>query len=134
MVGITVTVNQEIKYLFYEKHRGKATNSISVWDANFTDELSCFKECVNRQWIFENNGWGHIKISDDEYMVLGHNSFNPVLRFAKFVGDNTGLWHGYPADFKQKPNDKPKNVILLRWLNEKFISKHVYRKIQQGQI
>lgn len=132
MVGKTVSV-ATVQYLFYEKHRGVPTAEISVWKVEFQKELECFKESFESDWKVDNNSWGFIR-DGNGYEVLGNNLSNPQLYFAKFVGDDHNVWHGYPADFKNKPNDKPKQAVLQKWKDGKIINKPVLRKIQQGQI
>lgn len=133
MLDQIVEVTNAINYLFYSKHRGRPSNDISVWNISFTEELDCFKESVQEGWNVGDNYWGFI-IHNKHFQILGENTLNSNLCFAKFKGDEASLFHGYPADLKNKPKDKPKNLVLNTWLEKNLITKSTYRKIQQGQI
>lgn len=130
--NVTVDVsngNDETKYFFSPKHRGSPTDDISVWLINHEEELEIFETCFTNSWISFSNGWGVSKSLE----ILGKNLRNQRLIIAKFVVDQN-LWHGYPADIRYKPKDKPIPQILMLWYNEGLIDKATLSRIKQGQI
>lgn len=135
MVNTAIQVTKNgitVNYFFSPKHRGNATDDISVWTISFDSELSCFSTTFEEGWHNKNNGWGCVAVGGS-LTVLGHNLRNPELIIAKFVVDQN-QWHGYPADIRNKPKDKPLPDILSKWLNKGYITKAVLARIKQGQI
>ena len=132
MIDTAVPINEKASYYFSPKHRRIATEDVSIWDIDFQNELSCFKASIHNEWIYNEVSWGFIK-NGEEFIIVGHNLINRELKFAKFVS-NENIWHGYPADFRNKPDDKPVPQLLLIWFNEKVISKPLLKRIKQGQI
>ncbi len=120
-------------YFFSSKHRGAPTTDISVWNIGLDDELNCFSNSFENGW--HNNGfaWGCIISNFNDLLILGENLRNAELKIAKFV-TNQNQWHGYPADVRYKPRDKPLPNILLSWLAKGIISKSLMARIKQGQI
>lgn len=119
-------------YFFSPKHRAAPSDEISVWDVDFDNELLCFTNTFQNGWHNGSNGWG---ILNTLYglMTLGQNLRNNQLIIAKFVVDQN-QWHGYPADVRYKPKDKPLPNILLAWYLGGMISKSLLSRIKQGQI
>jgi len=120
-------------YLISQKHRGAATASISVWDVSLDDEVGCFTRSFRNGWNTNSNAWGCISIGQRELGRIGYNLKNNMLIIAKFVCDQD-QWHGYPADLKNKPNDKPVPSVLFSWYQQQIISKMLMSRIKQGQI
>lgn len=120
-------------YFSYSKHRGNPTNDISVWVVDIDTELACFTSCYQNSWHDGLNGWSFIAAGVRQLLRLGHNLRSPELMIAKFVTDQN-QWHGYPADIRHKPSDKPLPAILANWLQNGFISKSFMTRIKQGQI
>lgn len=120
-------------YLVSSKHRGLPTDGISVWLVDMEDELNCFINCYQNKWHNNTNGWGFILGEMRRLILLGRNLKNTELVIAKFVM-NQNLWHGYPADLRYKPSDKPLPTILSKWYNDGLITKRTMTRIQQGQI
>jgi len=133
-VPISISYNgNSTNYLFYSKHRGTPTDEISVWVVDFDTELSCFDICYKKGWHNGAYGWGLISAGVNQLLRLGENLRNDQLIIAKFVTDQN-QWHGYPADLRHKPADKPLPNILLKWFSERLISKAIMSRIKQGQI
>ncbi len=117
------------EYFFSPKHRGNPTDEISVWLITHLEELEVFNTCFANSWIVHSNGWGVSK----SLSLLGENLRNRRLILAKFVFDQN-LWHGYPADLRYKPKDKPVPDILMLWYQAGLIDKPTLSRIKQGQI
>lgn len=122
-----------VNYLSSPKHRGKPTNDISVWLIDVPAEVACFTTCYQNDWHNGHSGCGFVVAGVQQLLTLGHNLRNPQLVIAKFVTDQN-VWHGYPADVRHKPADKPLPPILLRWFQGGFISKSLMTRIKQGQL
>jgi hypothetical protein len=120
-------------YLVSPKHRGKPTNDVSVWVVDVATEIACFTTCYQSGWHNGHSGWSFVVAGVRQLLTLGHNLRNPQLLIAKFVTDQN-QWHGYPADVRHKPADKPLPPILLNWFQNGFISKSLMTRIKQGQL
>lgn len=132
--SVIVKVNETTTTYFYSpKHRGKATHEISVWSVGYPAELACFTQSLQSGWLDVTCGWGIIKDGRQGLAVLGYNLKSPELVIARFVVDQN-QWHGYPADVRHKPGDKPTPPILSDWLNNGHISKAFRLRIQRGQV
>ena len=117
------------QYFFSPKHRGNPTDEISVWIIDHAQELAVFTTCFAQSWIDLFSGWGILQ----PFQVLGENLRNNKLIIAKFVVDQN-QWHGYPADVRYKPKDKPNPRILKSWYDDGLINKSTLSRIKQGQI
>lgn len=120
-------------YLCSSKHRGQPTNDISVWIIDVEQEVECFKACYQNKWHNTITGWSFIFGSSRQLLLLGRNLKNGELRIAKFV-INQRQWHGYPADLRYKPSDKPLPNILIEWYKKGYITKTIMTRIKQGQL
>jgi hypothetical protein len=120
-------------YIISPKHRGNPTHEISVWIVDTDAEFGCFSECYRNGWHNQINGWSFISGGVRQLLMIGHNLRSPELSIAKFVAGQN-LWHGYPADIRHKPADKPLPQILINWLNNGHISKALMARIKQGQL
>lgn len=135
-VNIPISVSHNgtsIIYFSSSKHRGLATNEISVWEIDIDTELICFTSCYQNSWHTGGKGWSFVAGGIRKLSTLGYNLRNQELIIAKFVEDQN-QWHGYPADIRHKPGDKPLPNILANWFNNGFISKSLMTRIKQGQI
>ncbi|MCI0449510.1 MAG: hypothetical protein L0Y79_06965 [Chlorobi bacterium] len=99
------------------------------------DEVECFRLCFRRNWHNGIVGWG-LKPNGSSFDVVGRNALNDELKLAKFVNNvvtNNHNWHGYPADYRNNPQDRPMTWILLLWRNNNIITKTHMRRIKKGQ-
>lgn len=65
---------------------------------------------------------------------VGVNFHGESLVLGKFVdGIANGNWHGYPADYRRNPRDRPPISVLKSWVNQGHIKKHQHAKISRGQ-
>lgn len=131
---VVITHNgNSTNYFCYSKHRGNPSNDISVWLVDLDTEVSCFAVCYQSNWHNGINGWGFVTSNIQKLIRIGYNLRNPDLMIAKFVA-NQNQWHGYPADIRHKPADKPEPTILQEWLIGGYISKAIMSRIKQGQL
>lgn len=130
---IPITGSQPTSYLISKKHRGNPTRDISVWSIVFEAEIECFTSCYTNGWFFETQGWSFLLSDQGGLTTLGHNLRNNDLVIAKFTEDQN-CWHGYPADIRNKPHDKPLPSILQVWRNAALITKTTMARIKMGQL
>lgn len=132
-IAVTYQENSTF-YLISLKHRGNPTRDISVWSVDHDSEISCFSRCFQNQWHDNTHGWSFMPSIDiKHFQIIGYNLRSPELIIAKFVAGQD-FWHGYPADIRHKPTDKPHPKILLSWLTAGHISKATMVRIKQGQL
>jgi hypothetical protein len=63
---------------------------------------------------------------------IGISDQQEVLKIAKFKDSNsTREWHGYPADYCRRKQDRPSIRILMDWKDRGLISKTKMDKIKQ---
>ena len=132
---IEIELEEELstKYIISSQHRATGNPNKTVWSINFDDEVECFTQSKNSKWIENNCGWG-LKITNSTLQNIGHNFMNETLKFAKFVdGKGNNIWHGYPADFLRRSQDRPPTFILKNWVEEGYLTKAKMNKIRRGQ-
>ena len=56
-----------------------------------------------------------------------------MVRVCVFEEGNPNLWHGYPANLKNK-QDRPLDHVLKKWKEAKYISKPDMRRVKQGML
>ncbi|MBL7840604.1 MAG: hypothetical protein JNJ75_10720 [Cyclobacteriaceae bacterium] len=96
------------------------------------EEVNCFVQAIKENWKVGSQAWG-LKIVNTVIQVVGHNSRNRELKLAKFiVGNDKDIWHGYPADYMMRAQDRPATDILKAWVNNGYISKAKMSKIRLG--
>lgn len=117
-------------------HRGQPTEHKSVWVITPTEEIDCFKQTLDKQWINhmadKSIGWGFIKNSGFIRIGIGTTPEHRELFYAKFIdGNNNCQWHGYPADYK-RIGDRVSLNISKRWRTEGIITKHEFSRLMRG--
>ena len=121
-----------MKYVPNVIHRNRTPNK-SQWTITLEEELNTFRSCTNNRWYLEHVGWG-LHLSGNNPLWLGLTRDHKRCTFiAKFVGDASGTWHGFPADHTRNIRDIPFESVLHAWLNKNFLSKAKIRKIVRGQ-
>lgn len=122
------------KYFISSQHRRTGNPNKSIWKISFEDEVNCFIQTISNNWKEGLEGWG-IKLIGTNLQVIGISNDNNELKLAKFVdGTNTNVWHGYPADYMCKAQDRPNTETLKFWVTEGYITKAKMNKIRQGQL
>ena len=78
-------------------------------------------------------GWG-LHIVDGELNELGTlKDRKTKVKVCVFEEGNANLWHGYPANLKNK-QDRPLDHVLRKWKEAKYINKPDMRKVKQGML
>ncbi len=130
---IDLTELAQANYIISSQHRRRGNPNKSVWTISYDEEVDCFIETMTREWQIGTVAWG-IKVVEDILQVVGVNNIRQELKLAKFVdGADTNVWHGYPADYMRKAQDRPATNILKLWVNDGFITKAKMSKIRLGQ-
>jgi hypothetical protein len=120
-------------YYISSAHRNLVTADKSKWTISVNKEVECFIEGQTSEWIEDNFSWG-LKFNGNALEEIGVNTQNQVLKIAKFIdSSNNNIWHGYPADYIRKQQDRPSIAILSKWRERNIISKHHIVKIRQGK-
>ena len=120
-------------YIVSSQHRGRRNPHKSTWIITIEEEIECFIQAVNNNWRIETEAWG-VKTFGGILQVVGLNYNQQELKLAKFVdGNSTNVWHGYPADYMSKSQDRPTTSILKVWVKNGFLTKAKMSKIRQGQ-
>ncbi|WP_271765927.1 hypothetical protein [Aquimarina algiphila] len=132
---IEIELDEEIttRYIISSQHRATGNPNKTVWSVDFNDEVECFRLSKTSDWIQDNYGWG-IKVINSIIQYIGHNFENETLKLAKFVdGNGNDIWHGYPADYLRRSQDRPPTFILKNWVEQGFLTKAKMNKIRRGQ-
>ncbi len=130
---IDLTTRTTGNYIISSQHRRRGNPNKSIWTITFEEEVDCFIQALNGNWKIATEAWG-IKVVDNILQVVGLNNNNGNLKLAKFVdGTNTNVWHGYPADYMSKAQDRPATSILKDWVDNGYLTKAKMSKIRLGQ-
>lgn len=122
----------ESKYIISSQHRRKGNPNKCVWIVTFDQEVNCFIQTIQQNWRAGSEAWGLIA-SNAVLQVVGRNTNNEELKLAKFVdGNDNEIWHGYPADYMMRSQDRPTTGILQSWVNSGYITKAKMSKIRLG--
>lgn len=129
---IDLTPQTTSKYIISSQHRRIGNPYKCVWTITYQEEVNCFIQAKTSNWINGKICWG-LKVVGNALQAVGRNTDNEDLKFAKFIdGTNTDVWHGYPADYLNRSQDRPTTAILLSWQQSNYLGKHHVRKIKQG--
>jgi hypothetical protein len=135
-IDLKVNIDLEehkFKYIISSQHRKTGNPNKCIWKITFDQEVDCFIMTVSEKWKDGIHGWG-LKALDNVLQVVGVNNIKEELKLAKFIdGTNTNVWHGYPADYVSKSNDRPTTEILKKWVDLGYITKAKMSKIRLGQ-
>ncbi len=130
---IDLTIHQTGKYIISSQHRRRGNPNKSIWTISFEEEVNCFIQALNSNWKTGTEAWG-IRLNGNILQVVGLNNYRQELKLAKFVdGNKINIWHGYPADYMSKAQDRPATNILKAWVNNGFLTKAKMSKIRLGQ-
>ncbi|WP_294290843.1 hypothetical protein [uncultured Chryseobacterium sp.] len=125
---------KDIKYIISSKHRETTNPQKSYWTVEYSEELTCFIDNYVKDYKSNNLTWGLIQ-ENNSLKVLGKNTFKEELKLAKFIDSSkNNIWHGYPADYRRRNQDRPCSIILKKWVENSIITKSKMLKIRQGQI
>ena len=134
VVGVPFTTTVGEVYLPLGKHRGRATSQRSVWTKPVPTEVACFVQAWGASWG-ERDGelWGH-RSATGVLEPVGRNNHGEDLWFGKFLrAERISPWHGYPADYRRKTQDRPPPEVLNRWRALGVLAKHQVAKVAAGR-
>jgi hypothetical protein len=131
---IDLTKKADGNYLISSQHRKKGNPHKCIWTISFDEEVECFVQAMNGNWKLGSEAWG-VKVIGNVLQILGLNNSEQELKLAKFVdGAKTNVWHGYPADYLSKSQDRPATNILKVWVDSGYLTKAKMSKIRLGQL
>jgi hypothetical protein len=122
-------------YIHHPQHRSAAfASEKSQWLIALNEEESCYTTATSKSWACNGCYWG-LHLAGPRPTVLGVAPLplEAKLHIAKFVGDTTGNWHGYPVAHWLSPYDKPDRKVLDSWVELGFISVPKMAKIHRGK-
>ena len=127
------TANFLCKYFISSQHRRVGNPNKSIWILSHEEEIGCFVFSINSGWKNQIVSWG-LSLLGTEMQIIGRNPENEELKIAKFVdGNGNNIWHGYPADYLRKSQDRPETCTLKSWVQHGYITKAKMSKIRLGQ-
>jgi hypothetical protein len=134
-IPITAGVEEEEVQLYYKVrsvHRRLGNTNKCRWTISIKEEVDCFKDSVFKKWLEKTEGWG-LKINGEGGLEqVGLSDIEEVLKIAKFVDSaSTNEWHGYPADYCRRNQDRPSLKVLTDWMDKEIITKTQMAKIKQ---
>lgn len=133
-VEIDLSESISSNYIISSQHRRTGNLNKSKWLIGHKEEVDCFIESITNNWKNGFEAWG-LKYQNNSLDVVGLSSMKDELKLAKFVdGNNTNVWHGYPANHMANSQDRPTTEILKNWVSIGYITKAKMNKIRQGQL
>lgn len=116
-----------------QEHRNNNPNK-SQWRIPIDAEVETFDYTYQQNWIDKNEGWGLHIVNKNPKNLGVSKDLSRRLFIAKFVSANmTGVWHGYPADYRCNTQDIPNRNVLRNWGDRLLFSRAKIRKILKGQ-
>jgi len=113
-------------------HRRHGNSEKSIWTISIPEEIECFRYSYSLSWLEKTQGWGLKISSSDQLEEVGKSDQGISLKIAKFRDDKEDkIWHGYPANYREKIQDKPPETILAKWMEAGFINKVQKSRIVQ---
>ncbi|MBE2255593.1 MAG: hypothetical protein IAE65_05280 [Ignavibacteria bacterium] len=122
--------NQDYTYKIVDYHRNGLPPP-SKWIVIPKDELNCFINSINNDWIINDRAWGII-LNENKCKVIGLNEKSEEVKIATFkTHKNSNFWHGYPYNIA-KLQDRPHTNVLINWRDNGFIKKTEMSRISRG--
>ena len=137
--GMAINTRVGQSYIWNMQHRNGNPNK-SQWIINHSQEINVFEYSYESVWISQNRdkrvSWGLYLVNGNP-SVLGQTAMYctlplKVVLIAKFI-EGTQAWHGYPANYRCNPQDRPCTQILKNWRNCGHIEKSEVAKIRSGK-
>lgn len=131
-----ITLGEDYYYTPNPAHRNKNPKK-SQWNSNIKEEQECVicEASVNNGWFTKNKNsyrsWGLDIDSNEKPQNIGHTYGGEELKVAVFV-ENQKIWHGYPANLKNK-QDIPLDNVLVAWRNKGYTNKGRIKKVKRCQ-
>jgi hypothetical protein len=136
--GVDAQIN--VSYKVRSVHRRKGNSKKCIWTLNPKEEVDCFRDAASAKWLDANawsiakHGWGLKVNANGGLEEVGISDQGESLKIAKFVDSSLNYeWHGYPADYSQRKQDKPPISVLADWKERRLITKTQMSKIKQFQ-
>ncbi|MBD2699828.1 hypothetical protein IC229_04220 [Spirosoma sp. BT702] len=130
---IQLSPDSDKTYYISSAHRNDVTKDKSRWIISMGEEVECFIESQEEEWIESNLSWG-IRSNGNGLECIGFSTQDDELKFAKFIDSSkNNKWHGYPADYIRRQQDRPGIPVLKIWREKNIILKHHIIKIRQGK-
>ena len=130
--GDTIVIRRDVRYFIHPKHRGSPSKGICTWSVSVTDEVALFKGAIPTERFPGETYWSAVT-EDRRLRRIGINVYGDFLGFGKFVdGSAKAVWHGYPADYQRRPQDRPPPAVLQVRVTQGLIEKHHAAKITGG--
>lgn len=102
------------------------------WRVPLSVEFAIFRCALGTRCCDQEFGWG-LLLTQLRPQVLGENTFQEDLFIAKFRRQRSRpMWHGHPADYRRKAQDRPPQKVLLRWVRAGIIQKNHMAQIKSG--
>jgi hypothetical protein len=121
-----------IHYKIRSVHRRHGNSEKCIWTISLQEEVDCFKTSADEKWLEDTKGWGLKMNSAGGLSEIGISERQEVLKIAKFVDSgSTREWHGYPADYCRRNQDRPSMKVLMDWKDRGLINKTKMDKIKQ---
>ena len=128
-----IPITNNVNYIISSQHRRAGNVNKCLWTVSFENEVECFTDSLNNEWIEGKHAWG-VRFINAVLEPLGEANGGRILKIAKFVdGNRINVWHGYPADPMTRGQDRPTTAILKIWVNNGYITKSKMSKIRLGQ-
>src|SRR5262249_2377216 len=124
------TAIANVQYIIKADHRDGGNGYKSQWVIPEPSEVRCFEQSHQSKWIDNNTAWG-LHLPAPPPQVLGRSVEGADLRIARFISAANGaIWHGFPADYRRKMQDRPTNTILVLWMRAGYIRKRDISKVR----
>jgi hypothetical protein len=122
-----------VRYIIKADHRNGGNGRKSQWVIAEPAEVQCFERSHKSNWTTTNAAWG-LHLPGSSPQVLGRSVTGTDLKIARFLPAANGkTWHGFPADYRRKKQDRPAVTVLLLWLKAGFIRKHDISRVRSGK-
>lgn len=121
-----------LSYIVASTHRRLPNQHKSLWGVGPEDEIECFRGAHANGWCGASEGWGVLRSPTGAVRRLGTSVHGDAIQIAKFVSTSP-VWHGYPADHRRNPQDRPATGVLAKWLRAGIIGKPQMRRLTKGQ-
>ncbi len=131
-IGDTIKTRTGVRYFVHPKHRGSPTSNTCTWTIPIVDEVALFEAALPSVRSPGQACWA-AEPGVRRLRTVGVNVHVESLFFGKFVdGSSMSRWHGYPADYRRRTQDRPPPAVLQVWVTQGLIEKHHLAKISGG--
>ena len=131
--GESICIRPDVRYFIHPKHRGSPTSESCTWTISINDEVALFEAALP---VARSPGQicRAAEPGGRRLRTVGINVHRKSLFFGKFVdGSTISKWHGYPADYRRRTQDRPPICLLKIWVRQGLLQKHHVAKISGGK-